>query len=53
MSNVRADALAVVGVPQRGVVILGAREEQIAILVVLDERQRPARGGGGGGHVVE
>jgi hypothetical protein len=33
--------VAVVGVPQRGVVILGAREQEVALLVVLDERQRP------------
>ena len=40
MSDVRPHALAIVGVPQRGVVVLGAREQQIALAVVLDERQR-------------
>ena len=43
VADVRANALAVVGVPQRGVVILGAREQEVALLVVLDKRQRPAR----------
>ena len=43
VADVRANALAVVGVPQCGVVILGAREQEVALLVVLDERQRPAR----------
>ena len=41
VADVRANAVAVVGVPQRGVVILGAREQEVALLVVLDERQRP------------
>jgi hypothetical protein len=41
VSDVRPDALAIVRVPKRGVVVLGAREQQIALAVVLDERQRP------------
>ena len=38
--DVRPDALAVIAVPQRRVMILRAREQQIALAVVLDERQR-------------
>ena len=41
VSDVRPHALAVVRVPQRGVVVLGAREHQVALAVVLDERQGP------------
>lgn len=41
MAAVSSEALAVVGEPDGGVVVLGAGEEQISFPVVLEESERP------------
>lgn len=41
VAAVGAEALAVVGEPDGGGVVLGAGEEEVALPVVLEERQRP------------
>ena len=43
VSDVRPHAVPVVRIPQGRVVVLGARKQQIALLVVQDERQRPVQ----------
>ena len=41
VAAVGAQTLAVVGEPHGGIVVLSAREEKVAVPVVLQERQRP------------
>lgn len=41
MASVGAKSLAVVGEPDGGVVVLGTGEEEVAVPVVLEERQGP------------
>ena len=41
MAAVGAEALAVIGEPDGGIVVLGAGEEQVAVSVALQESQWP------------